>query len=259
MSARLSKDCMQKGSEPLYFLPQRHLFRLQGSCAQLRDTCQSMCCRQWDIALHTEEYRSGLYKAETYCTLTKKECVHPKGTCVQRGFRLRKKNDGSCEYLTAENICTIYAHRPLVCRNFSCESGWRLIPAGRENWGADAFTDTADAVTYTEKAGWDMKLTRNPLIVVEKSSYNTKEKHLELSIRPRRSCHKRVLVIEMRNPMTAIQLDSIIRCFNGRMALRDIHERFQSKNNISYPKKAFLSFVMFLLDSDVLTASHKNA
>ena len=97
-----------------------------GNCTEMRSVCEAMCCRKdWKIGISTEEHASGIYDSEIICTLTDKACRDTLNLCTNRRYRLAKREDRSCVHLK-ENLCSIYAKRPKVCRDFVCSGGWRL-------------------------------------------------------------------------------------------------------------------------------------
>ncbi|MDD5672597.1 MAG: YkgJ family cysteine cluster protein [Chitinivibrionales bacterium] len=104
------------------------LLYLSGSCGEVRDLCQALCCRRWSIPLTKEEYQSGRFTAEKICTADNSPCGGISDDCKQRLFRLKPGSDNACSYLSAENKCRIYEQRPQVCKKFSCADGWTIGP-----------------------------------------------------------------------------------------------------------------------------------
>ena len=96
-----------------------------GECETMRPVCRALCCREWDVGISAEEHASGRYDAEVICVLTEKACPTPALPCIDRRYRLGRRDDRSCVYLE-DDRCRIYDERPRVCRDFSCQSGWRL-------------------------------------------------------------------------------------------------------------------------------------
>ena len=90
--------------------------------------CGALCCKSWDINLALEEYERGIYKAEAFCPHDRTPCSQQDKPCPQRAYRLKKNKDGSCLYLDNKNRCTIHSSRPIVCRNFICDSGFKIEP-----------------------------------------------------------------------------------------------------------------------------------
>lgn len=96
-----------------------------GDCQEMRNVCQAMCCREWEVGISAEEFASGRYEAEVLCALTDKTCLEVSRSCINRRYRLSKREDRSCVYLE-ESHCRIYEERPRTCRDFLCQGGWRL-------------------------------------------------------------------------------------------------------------------------------------
>jgi len=99
---------------------------LRGKCLDLLPLCEAMCCREWEVAVSPEEYASGLYQAEAGCRVTQGACTHKEGPCRNRSYALSRTPDGTCTHLGSDHRCTIYETRPRVCREFTCQGGWRL-------------------------------------------------------------------------------------------------------------------------------------
>ena len=85
---------------------------LAAACA----TCPGHCCRGELVLLSAEEADHGAYIAMR---------VVIQG---QEVWALAHKDGGDCVYLN-EGRCSIYAHRPMICRAFDC-GGW-LAKMGR--------------------------------------------------------------------------------------------------------------------------------
>ncbi|GEM_PF-936954 len=97
----------------------------RGDCEEMRPVCRALCCREWDVGISVVEHASGRYEADAICVLTEKACPTPSLPCVDRRYRLGRRDDRSCVYLD-DDRCRIYAERPRTCRDFACQGGWRL-------------------------------------------------------------------------------------------------------------------------------------
>jgi lysine-N-methylase len=98
----------------------RHYAEQRFTCAQ----CGRCCRRGWDIAVTAAEVE-GYRKAGAEAWYTSEEVVDPfEPIGGQAGhFRIRKRADGACGFLSAENRCRIHerlggARKPLTCRLF---------------------------------------------------------------------------------------------------------------------------------------------
>ena len=133
---------------------------LRGSCTEVRPLCEAMCCREWDVDLSAAERDAKVYQVDTLCILTDRACEKKVDACVSRRYRLKKKGDGSCVYLAEDNRCSNYENRPSVCREFSCQGGWRL--------GSVFPTDAPgkDTAAKIEKAGFVGRLRDDMIFVL---------------------------------------------------------------------------------------------
>lgn len=76
----------------------------------------NVCCKLFLINLSKNEYLSGIYKTvfeNSFKDFTEAE--------KYGANLLKQKQDGSCVYLSKEG-CSIHKDRPLVCRDFFCDS-----------------------------------------------------------------------------------------------------------------------------------------
>ena len=79
------------------------------------DQCGT-CCKIFLINLNEEEYRSGNFKTQFSEFVSDFELASFSGANT-----LAQKEDGSCIYLK-DQLCSIHMTRPLVCRDFFCDT-----------------------------------------------------------------------------------------------------------------------------------------
>jgi Fe-S-cluster containining protein len=77
-------------------------------CAARMHVCQAVCCRL-NFALSIAEIEGGHVRWD-----------------LGRPYFIRHEQDGCCTHRTASGSCAIYAHRPGVCRRYSCEHDSRI-------------------------------------------------------------------------------------------------------------------------------------
>ena len=75
-----------------------------------------VCCKIFLINLNEEEYRSRKYKTQFSEFISDFELAEFSGANT-----LAQKEDGSCNYLM-DGLCSIHKTRPLVCRDFFCDT-----------------------------------------------------------------------------------------------------------------------------------------
>lgn len=80
---------------------------LAAACA----TCPGHCCRGELVMLSAEEADHGAYVAM--------QVVDPFGS-GREVWALAHKPNGDCHYLSEAGRCSIYTHRPVICRAFDC-------------------------------------------------------------------------------------------------------------------------------------------
>ena len=77
-------------------------------CAARMPVCQAVCCRL-DFALTVSEIEAGHVRWD-----------------LGRPYFIRHERNGCCTHLGATGGCGVYAHRPGVCRRYSCEHDARI-------------------------------------------------------------------------------------------------------------------------------------
>src|SRR5262249_6975224 len=77
-------------------------------CAARMHVCQAVCCRL-DLALSVSEIEAGHVRWD-----------------LGRPYFIRRERNGCCAHLGNDRGCTVYAHRPGVCRRYSCEHDARI-------------------------------------------------------------------------------------------------------------------------------------
>ena len=217
-----------------------------GDCAEMRSVCRALCCREWDVGISAEELASGLYEAETVCTLTDKACPEaaeplPSRPCVNLRYRLRKREDRSCIHLQDER-CSIYAARPRTCREFSCRGGWRLatvfpvttVPAeGSPSSAGAPSAGQVSALTkeaFVERLRDDMTFVLHPLLKVHTVFYLKQRREVVFVKQMVGACGK----FNSRDSLDLPQLDdaglmALIDLFGRKETLGQIHRSFLAR------------------------------
>ena len=136
-----------------------------GDCEQLRADCRALCCREWDVGITADEHASGRYEAEIVCLLTDKECNSEVEACIDRRYRLKRSEDGSCVYLE-DDRCRIYAERPRTCREFTCSGGWRLASVTPPAEASPTALAPLTRESFVERLTDDLTFVPHPLLKV---------------------------------------------------------------------------------------------
>jgi Fe-S-cluster containining protein len=217
-----------------------------GSCFDLLPVCEAMCCREWDVNLSLAEYESGLYQIEEICLLTAGECTKEKNHCIDRIYRLKKKEDGSCLFLDDNNKCGIYENRPGVCRKFSCRRGWHLSPLAP----ADSVKESNAILgkeKFIERMRDDLVFIVQPLLRMASLIY-LEERGEILFIKERvGKCKKIYTKDKYRNPkLKEEHLLCLLDLFRGKETLQDTYDHFCRQHQVSLEKTEFYEIVWLL-------------
>ena len=202
-----------------------------GNCSEMQAVCQAMCCREWVVGISAEEYASGQYEADVFCTLTDKACRDITQPCLSRRYQLSKRADKSCVYLE-DNRCSIYDTRPIVCREFQCQAGWQLASVLNDN---DTQRDQKPLVltqdTFVERLNDDMIFIPHPLLKVHTIFYLKSKREIIFVKEMVGACGK----FNTRDSFDYPQLDEpqllmLIELFNRKETLQQVYARFCSQS-----------------------------
>ncbi|MCP4653038.1 MAG: YkgJ family cysteine cluster protein [Candidatus Omnitrophica bacterium] len=225
---------------PIKLDPTQHKVYFQNKGCDL-SICGAMCCKGWDINLAAQEHKQKIYKSESFCSRDKKICLKTSEHCFNRAYRLKKKKNGSCTYLDDENRCTIYNTRPIVCRNFMCDSGYKLEPVCSLDETVD---DSAQQCFFNGALPFSAIFLFNPYLELRKT-LKTKNA-TELVFKDVTSCkEKRVSLMGLSYDKK--QITYLLGYFNGKRPLQAIYENVKFST-----KQDFLNLVMYLADEEVL-------
>jgi Fe-S-cluster containining protein len=224
----------------------RKLF-LKGNCLELLPLCGAACCVDWSVGLAPEEYDSGLYKAERMCLLTQKECEKTAEKCIHRTYQLKKNTDGVCVYLDDHNQCSIYKNRPKVCRDFTCQGGWRLssvFPIGNDE---TIRGQKLEKEAFIEQLTDDMVLVLHPLIKLHTVFYLKAKEEIIFVKEMVGKCGKFHTRDNFRYPQLNDKLlSALINSFSSKDSLKDTLERFCDQHAISLTKSEWYEIVWLL-------------
>lgn len=208
------------------------------------EACRALCCRKWDVNLAYHEYAQGLYEAEAFCALDKTLCLNKAKACPQRAFRLKKKPDGSCVYLDNQNRCAIYANRPIVCRNFSCDKGFSLEPVCSIT---SEQVDEAEICSFDGGLELKAKFLTNPCLRFKKMK-NAKN-YQRLIFKDITSCKDKVVDLAGLRPFSGTkQAAYFLKQFNAKNTAAAVMKKMSSK----LKRQDFINTVLYLIDEKVL-------
>ncbi len=218
------------------------LFR--GSCLELLSLCEAMCCREWDIQASSAERESKSYEVNKICLLTERECEKKIDTCINLKCLLKRKEDGSCVYLDSHNQCSIYEDRPSVCRNFSCQGGWRLasvFPVDDKTKNSETKMEKKD---FIERLKDDMIFVLHPLLKVH-TVFILREKRGILFVKEMvGGCGKFCSGESFHNlKLDDDHLLGLISLFGRKDTIIDTYQRFCSQFDISLEKSEFYEII----------------
>jgi len=189
------------------------------------------------------------------CSLTNKECKRSDETCRYRIYRLSKRTDNSCVYLE-DNRCSNYEIRPQVCRDFHCQTGWKLASVFPDSsvLGDGGSTLTLDR--FLDQITDDAVFVPHPLIKV----------HAVFYLRPKQSI---IFVKEMvggcgkfnsRDDLYSPLLDDdklmlLIGLFTYKETLRQLFTRFTDQAAVALSRREFLTLVWLLNKHNIVIDS----
>lgn len=217
-----------------------------GNCFDLLPVCEAMCCREWDVNLSSMEYESRLYQADEICLLTSEECTEGKAVCIDRIYRLKKKEDGSCFFLDENNRCGIYENRPGVCRKFNCRRGWHmspLVPADNDKESNSILSKEK----FIERLRDDLVFILQPLLRMTSLIYLEESGEILFIKEKIGRCKKICTKAKYRNPkLNEEHLVYLLDLFRRKETLQDTYERFCRQYKVALEKTEFYEIVWML-------------
>lgn len=235
---------MKQYRQNIIVCPDTHEMHFRQKPCEALAVCKALCCRRWDIHLARHEYAQGVYQAEASCALDKKACSRHDTACPHKAFRLKKNKDGSCVYLDAENRCTIYAMRPLVCRNFICDKGFTIEPVSSFSHEP---ADEAEICSFEGGLELKTKFLFNPYLRL-KSMRKTGD-NCELVFKDITSCKDKVVTLLG------------VSCFSNKRKAVFFLQQFNGKNTAAavlkkmskqIERQEYINAVLYLVDEKVL-------
>jgi len=231
----------QKGLE---FLGKKRRINLRGTCLELLPICEALCCRDWNVNLTRAEGKNGTYLSDKICLLTEKECDKDRGECAHLEYRLQKKDDRSCVYINGDSTCSIYDRRPRVCRDFSCQGGWRLdsVSSVDSEKGGIAFTLTkADFIAGLKN---DMTFILHPLLKIHSIFCIQAKGEIVFLKEFIGNCGKFYTKDEFLNTkLDERRLFELLNLFARKDTLEDVYRLFSSQVDILLSQKEFYEIV----------------
>lgn len=227
-----------------------------GPCSEVRDVCQAICCRkEWDIFLSNEEFHSGLYQANTVCAVTQKECKNELTSCINRKYRLQKKEDKSCIYLNDKNECSIHSNKPDVCRVFVCRE-WTLIPCDSANdktKKGDIHNDDLWKRHFIDKLNDRLQFIMNPSRKLLTFFYSKQRKEVVFFEKMVSYCSPITSKAYFDYPVLDDEsLFYLVKSFNGENTLGEIRKRVNEKYHLGITEREFYAIVWLLCKNNLI-------
>ena len=226
---------------------------LRGDCLELLQVCAAMCCREWGIKLSSEEHTSGQYAAESICSLTNNVCDKNVATCINLTYELKRNADGACIYLDENNKCSIYQDRPKVCRDFTCQGGWRLTSAFPAADDGTPSETKPEKDTFIEGLTDEMTFVPHPLIKLHTVFYAKEKGEIMFLKEMVGTCGK----FYTRDSIQLLQLDDdlllrLILLFDSKQPLLEIQQCFNNQYGVNLAKKEFYEIVWLLNKHNII-------
>jgi hypothetical protein len=227
-----------------------------GDCFEMHAVCKALCCREWEVSISAEEYASRLYEAETVCILTDKACTEALLQCINRRYRLAKREDKSCVHLE-ENRCRIYNERPNTCRKFQCTGGWRLASVfPPDSAPPDQKLPALTKEVFVERLTEDMIFVLHPLLKVHSVFYLKQRNEINFIKEMVGACGKFNTYDSFDFPqLDDALLTEMIDLFGSKEPLGEIYRRYCAQTKSLLTLKEFYEIVWLLNKHNVVLDS----
>jgi hypothetical protein len=231
----------------------------QGSCLETLSICQAMCCKiDWEIRITPEEYQAKLFETEVICMLTNKSCDTHNKDCVNKRYLLKRRENGTCIYLSADNKCMVHRNKPKTCLNFSCENGWRLNSTFPAEKKAKNTKIKIEKKNFINKIKDNFTFLIHPLLKKHRVLY-IKEKNEIIFFKERiGSCSQYYTKDHYDNPkLTDAELNKIIQLFEQKITLREMVQAISEQFDFPLSKKEF-GEILWLLNKHQIILESRN-
>jgi len=159
-------------------------------CMKMLEFCHGDCCRQGGVMLNPDEIASGLYETEIFC-IRKKEPCDKDIDCYLKITQLRLAN-GGCMYLI-DNRCSIYDHRPSICRRYNCRGGREFFGTEHDWMSSRIRSDERDLLRF----GIKQVFAPNPLVKMKTVVAEPEKGKLFLLLRDSEMCEDTMFAGDM--------------------------------------------------------------
>ncbi|MEA3490186.1 MAG: YkgJ family cysteine cluster protein [Candidatus Omnitrophota bacterium] len=249
---------MKRSSKLTIDARNKKIFFGNGNCDEVRDLCEAICCRVYNVTTTEEEFRSGEYRARAVCAVSGKECENEKANCVNRNLWIERKPDGACVYLGEDNKCSIYERRPKACREFSCKEGWRITYAYRSKEREELERQEKQRKEYLAKTlTEDMKFIRNPVIRLKTLFYRKNKKQIFLVKDQVNKCG----YVSDSASFDSFGLDDaalihLVSLFDGRRDLGTIRREITKRYGVGLSREDFHEILWFFFGESIILFRH---
>jgi Fe-S-cluster containining protein len=229
---------------------------MHGACLDLLPRCAAACCREWSVGLSLDEHLSGRFASQKTCVLSREPCDKDVPGCANLGYELRKGADGACLHLDADGRCGIYDARPQVCRDFTCRGGWQISQALPPDGTPLASGIQLDKATFVARLADDSVFVSHPLIRLHAVFYAKARREISFLKRMTGACG----MFYTRDSFDQPQMDdglllSLIRLFDSKDTLQDVHRRFCDTTGVDLSTDGFHEIVWLLDKHDIVLDS----
>jgi Fe-S-cluster containining protein len=234
---------------PLTLKPNNHTILFNPDCDQMTAVCRAMCCRGWDINLAFDEYKTGIYKTQRFCARDKSKCYKKTNNCAFLSFRLERKKDDTCVYLDKKYRCSIYSSRPLVCRNFSCENGFKLDPICSP---AQTPSKDIEICSFEQDTTSNTKFLVNPYCKLK--ACRTIKNNIILVYKDLRYCKDIAVVLRgMASFFKAEEINFLFKQFSSAAKLSTVKNKLSAKFKHPVNQRHLTTLITTLINQDLLS------
>lgn len=206
-----------------------------------------MCCRGWTIEVSAAEQTAGRLETQRTCRLTKKPCDKDYEECAYLFFELQRDADGVCVHLGEDDRCTVYEARPRICRDFTCQGGWRLASVLPLDDRPIAPAAPLDKPAFVKRLSDSMTFVTHPLIKLQSVFYVKARDEISFLKKMVGSCG----AFYTRESFHYPQLDDelaleLIRLFESKDTLGEVFRRFCEGHDVGLARREFDEIVWVL-------------
>jgi hypothetical protein len=173
-------------------------------------------------------------------------------------YRLKRRDDGACVYLGADNLCSIYGQRPRMCQEFHCRTGWRLrrvFPRARQ---AEDSSPDGQKKLFLEELGDELIFVLHPLLKLLDVQCFPEKQQVVFALQLAGRCGPFTAVDDFQNPkLDSDSFRGVIDLFATKDPLGEVKRRARQRLELELTQAEFGELLWLLQKHRIIVDSRE--